>query len=103
MARNPFVNALAASLYIALVASVMYYGPHTVGKKDTVMVPIAMLSLFVLSAAVMGYLFFYGPLQLCCDGEKKHSVRLFLSTVGIFAGITVLILTVLFFFPPPGK
>lgn len=103
MAHNPLVNALVASLYIALVASVMFYGPHTVGKKETVMVPIAVLSLFVLSAAVMGYFFLCGPLLLSFDGEKKRAVRLFLSTVGIFAGITALILAVLFLFPPPGK
>ncbi|TSC69002.1 MAG: Uncharacterized protein G01um101466_240 [Parcubacteria group bacterium Gr01-1014_66] len=99
MTKNSFVNALVASLYITLVASVLYYGPKIgpqAGAKDTVVVPIAILSLFVLSAAIMGYLFFYQPIRMYVDGEKQKAVHLFLSTVAIFAGITVLILFTLF-------
>jgi len=53
-------------------------------------------SLFVLSAAVMGYLFISEPIMLCIDGEKKHAVKAFLSTVGIFAFFVILALGALF-------
>ncbi len=97
MTKNPLINALVASLYIVIVASVMYYGSRLASQKtETVVVPIAVISLFTLSAAVMGYLFLYQPLQLYLEGEKQSAVNLFLKTVAVFAGITALILFMLF-------
>jgi hypothetical protein len=95
MTRNPFLNALAATLYIVIIASVMYYAPRFGGTEFTVIVPIAIISLFTLSAAVMGYLFLYQPLQLYMDGDRKVAVNLFLQTVAVFAGITVLVFLIL--------
>lgn len=96
MTKNPFVNAFAALLYITLVASVMFYGMSHTGPVKSVIVPITMISLFTLSAAIMGYLFLYQPLQLYLDGKKKDAVNLFLQTVAVFGGITSLILVLLF-------
>jgi len=95
--HKPFLNALIATLYIMLVASLMYYAPKYIEPVDSVIVPIAMISLFTLSAAIMGYLFLYNPLQLYLDGQKKQATGLFLNTLFIFAGITVLIFIILFF------
>jgi hypothetical protein len=57
---------------------------------------IALISLFTLSAAVMGYLFCYQPAQLYFEGKKKDAVRLFLQTVAVFALITVILFGLLF-------
>lgn len=97
MTRNPFLNALSAAVYIALVASVMYYFPKLAGPVESVIVPIAVLSLFVLSASVMGYLFCYEPMKLYFEEKKEESIGLFLKTIGIFAVITALIFLTLFF------
>lgn len=61
MSKNPFVNGLAASAYIVLVASVMNFGIKVAPHANSFMVPVAVISVFTLSAAVMGYLsvFFY--------------------------------------------
>jgi hypothetical protein len=96
MTRNPFYNAVLAAGYITLVASIMYFGPRLASGVDSVMVPIAMLSLFVLSAATMGYLFFFEPAQLYLAGERREATVLFLKTIGAFAGITATFLIVLF-------
>ena len=96
MTRNPFLNALAAAIYIVIVALVMFYGPQLAGEHDGVIVPIAVISLFTLSAAVMGYLFLHQPFRMYFDGDKKTAVNLFLKTVATFAGITILILLGLF-------
>ena len=97
MTKNPLINALAATLYITGVALFMFYGiEHGGGQANSVIVPIAVLSLFTLSASVMGYLFLYQPLQLYLDGKKKQAVNLFLQTVAVFAGITVLVFALLF-------
>lgn len=97
MTKNPFLNALAATLYITAVASLMFYGSKIENHVDTVAAPIAMISLFTLSAAMMGYCFVFMPLRLYLDGEKKRAANLFLQTIGIFAGITVLFFFILFF------
>lgn len=96
MTKNPFINAATASLYITAIASFMYFGSNFFPKEDTILIPIAMVSLFTLSAAMMGYLFLYQPLQLFLDGHKKKAVNLFLQTVAVFAGITVLVFVLIF-------
>lgn len=97
MTKNPFLNALAALLYIAIVASVMFYGTKNVpGPDKSILAPIAILSLLTLSAAAMGYIFFYQPVMLYLDGKKKNAVNLFVQTLAIFALITAGALTLLF-------
>jgi len=97
MTKNPFINAASATLYISFVASFMFYGSKLFPPKDTVLTPIAMISLFTLSSAMMGYLFIYQPLIFFLDGQKKRAVNLFLQTIGVFAGITGIVFVLLFF------
>ncbi len=85
MTKNPIINALAGLLYIALVVSIMFYTPPFVDKVGGIVIPIGVLSLFVFSAASMGYIFLYQPLQLFLNGEKKKSVDLFIKTLAAFA------------------
>lgn len=95
MTKNPFLNAVAAALHIALIALVMFYGLKTV-KDETILIPITVLSLFVLSAAVMGSIFFYQPVRLYLDGEKSQAVNLFFKTLAVFAAVTAAFLVILF-------
>jgi len=88
MTKNPFVNALAATAYITLIASALSYVPNTDIPEKSVMIPIVMLSLLVLSAALMGYFFFYQPVRLLIENKQKEATKLFLLTVLIFACIT---------------
>lgn len=70
---------------------------HYVGKPntpDSFFDPIAAISLLVLSAAIMGFLFLGESLQLYLDGEKKQSVAFFMKTIGSFATITVVALII---------
>ena len=96
MTKNPFLNALAASGYIGLVVLIMNLASGIQVANDLWIAPIMMLSLLVLSVAVMGYIFFYEPFKMYLDGKKKEAVKLFLQTLGIFGGITI-ILFVLYF------
>lgn len=73
----------------------MYYGPKYMGPVDAVIVPITFLSLLVLSAVVMGFLFFYQPIQMYLEGTKREAVNLFLKTVAVFAVITALLISTL--------
>lgn len=94
--KNPFINALCASLYITLVVSLINFLSQTQkNKPDTFLAPVLFLSLLVLSVTVMAYLFFYQPLHLFIAGKKKEAVDLFVKTVAIFAGITAIVLVIL--------
>ena len=92
MTKNPPINALTATTYIALIVFVMDFGTRIASRPNTFIAPLAVVSLFTLSAAVMGYIFLYQPIQLYFDGKKKIAVNLFLQTVAVFAGITAVIL-----------
>ena len=96
MLKKSFLKAFLAEVYIVLLVSVMQYTQGAVPESKTILIPIAMLSLFVLSAAVMGYFFISEPVMLCVDGKKEEAMRLFLSTIGVFAVITALVFLALF-------
>lgn len=96
MSKNPVLNALTASLYIVVLVLGMYFGTKDLKGPDSFMAPIAMISLFTLSAAVMAYLFCYQPIQLYFEGKKKQGVNLFMQTVGVFGLMTILALILLF-------
>ena len=97
MTKNPFYNAFAALGYIILVATVMFYGIKNIShEKDTILIPVTMLSLFSFSAAIMSYTFLSQPLQLYLDGKKKEAVKLISQTIAIFGAITAITLTLLF-------
>src|SRR3989344_1598651 len=97
MSKNPIINALSASAYIMLIVSVMTFVTQPLkNKPDTFFAPITFLSVLTLSVAVMGFLFFYQPLQLFIEGKKKEAVNLFAKTVGVFAAIAAVVLILLF-------
>lgn len=93
--RKPFIHALAAALYIAiLVLSVDATSSMVPGK--TIMIPMGMLGLLVLSVLVMGYLFLYEPLNLYFENHKQEAVAFFGKTIGFFA-IFIAIFFILYF------
>lgn len=94
MLKNPYINAAAALVYIALVVGgitiVERITPE--GSSDIVLVPIAMLSLLVLSVAIMAVLFFYQPLALFLDGKRAEALAFFVKTLATFAVVTAVLL-----------
>lgn len=95
MSKNPLINAVSASAYIVLVVLVIGFATKDVHSKS-ILFPMAGLSMFTLSAAVMAYLFGYQPFQLYFDGKKKEGVSLFLKTVVAFAFLTLIFLILAF-------
>ncbi|MCB9812900.1 MAG: hypothetical protein H6772_00695 [Pseudomonadales bacterium] len=93
MTKNPFINALSASVYIIFVVGVMNFATQPLrNKPDTFFAPILVLSVLTLSVAIMAFLFFYQPLLLFIEAKKKDAIDLFIKTVGIFAISTLAIL-----------
>lgn len=96
MIKNPLINAGAAAAYIGAV--VLFISQMPGPDPDTLLLPMAMLSLLVLSVLAMSYFFFLIPFQLYFEGKKAEAVEFFGKTVLSFAGIVVVLLAVLWWF-----
>ncbi len=97
MTKNPLINAIGSFAYIVLGVTIMTFLTQPLrDKPDTFFAPVVFLSLLTLSVAVMAFLFFYQPLMYFVEGKKKEAVSLFIKTVGIFAFLTAVALTLLF-------
>lgn len=97
MTKNPFLNALLAILYIVMLSVLFYFGASYKIGQNSILAPIALLSLFTFSAATMSYIFLYQPFVLYFDGKKKRALDLFLQTLLIFGGATAIIFVFSFF------
>ena len=95
MTRNPLINAGAAALYIASIVLFITNlpGPDPQG----IIMPMAMLSLLVLSVLVMAYTLLLAPVRLYLDDKKEAAVRLFGQTLAVFACITAGFLALLLY------
>jgi hypothetical protein len=85
------IDALATTLYIILIVSFIFslQNPDT-PDKGGILIPVAMLLLFVSSAAITGFLVFGKPIMLYLDGKKKEAVSLLGYTLGFMIMITIL-------------
>ncbi|MDD2730627.1 MAG: hypothetical protein PHW33_00685 [Candidatus Portnoybacteria bacterium] len=77
-----FLHSLGVSAYITAVATLMNQGNQWFGKEDKFLTPVAVLMLFVLSAAITGSLVLARPILLYLEGRKSDAVKLFLWTLG---------------------
>jgi len=96
MTRNPLVNSCLAILYIVVVSSILYSGTIFKVGANSVIAPIALLSLFSFSAAMMAFLSGYQPFVLYLEGKQKAALDLLLHTFLFFGGFTLVALVVLF-------
>ena len=89
--------ALGEAVYVSLIALLMFnankiFGP---GPDNSPLIPMAVLMLFVVSAAVSGALVLGRPILLYLDNQKQEAVKLFLSTLGWMVLILVILFAVL--------
>ena len=96
--KNPYLNAVLAAVYIVLIVLVIH-GFAIVGedKEDTIIIPMTMLSLLVLSVSVMGGLFALQPLRMYLDGQKQEAVKFFTRTVATFACMAVIFVLIMIY------
>ena len=80
-----------------MVASIMFFTAGHDNDVPSIIIPIAVLSLFTVSAAAMGAIFFYQPFRLYFDGAKEQAVRLAWQSIVAFAALTLIFIGVLVF------
>jgi hypothetical protein len=82
---HSFGHALLVVLYTSGIASVMFNSKTLFKQQDTVFAPIAILMLFVLSAAIVGALVLGRPILLYLEGKKSEALKMFGYTLGWLA------------------
>jgi len=93
--KKPFLLALVAAVYIVfIVLTINTFSSFM--PEDNLIIPMTMLSLLVLSVAVMAFLFFYEPVQLLIENRKQEALALFAKTLGFFACFVVISVFILF-------
>lgn len=92
----PFIHGIVASVYIlATVTLISHIASLHHDTPDNILGSLAALSLFVFSAAIMAFLFFYRPVSLLIENKKREAISFFLKTLGTFGVLTILaVLTV---------
>lgn len=95
--KNALLDALGTFVYVVLVASLMsYLQANYQDMNDIVLItPIAMLMLFVFSAALTGFLVFGRPILMYLDGKKKDALSLLFWTLVFLFAITFIVFFVL--------
>ncbi len=93
--KRAFIDSVGTIVYIILVVSFIFSLQIFASKKDIIIIPIAMLLLFVCSAAITGFLVFGKPVMLYIDGKKKEAVSLLVYTLGILFLITLIVFIIL--------
>lgn len=84
--KYAFINSFSTAFYIvAVVLFISTLGRMNPGDDSNIFIPIAMLMLFVFSAALTGALVFGRPIMWYFDGRKSEAVILLFSTLVIFA------------------
>jgi hypothetical protein len=97
--KTALINSVATALYIILVGTFMYYGTMIkIGRDNAFLAPIAMLFLFVFSAALTGFLMIGKPAQMYADGKKKEALSLLTYTLVFFSIITLVAIILLIVF-----
>ncbi len=88
--RLALINSVGTAAYIILVVSFIFSLQSLPESEETLFIPIAMLLLFVCSAAITGFLVFGKPAMLYIDGKKREAVSLLVYTLGILVLITLI-------------
>jgi len=92
-----FRNATGAAVYIFLVSLVMRNGEKLFGQgDDNILMPFAILLLFSLSAAVVGWLIFGQSVTFFLEGKRKDGVSAAVYNIGWLAMYAILGLLTLF-------
>ena len=94
--KNALIDALGTTIYIILVVSFLFsLQTFSSEPEDNIIIPIAMLLLFVFSAGFTGFLVFGRPVMWYIDGKKKEAVTLVAYTFVILLVMVILAFLVL--------
>jgi SNF family Na+-dependent transporter len=97
LVKISLTSSVLTTIYIAVVAYLMQNGEKFFGKMDNWLGPVAFLLLFVLSAAVVGWLILGKPITWYLNGKKNEAILLFKYTIGWLFLLTIVALVIQMF------
>lgn len=92
-----FAQATSVLLYVTLIAWLLFNSQNLFGTAPSFLIPLFVLLLFVVSAAITGLLVLGKPIQLYLNGLKKEAVVLLLATLAwlvIYTAIVIIVLLI---------
>jgi hypothetical protein len=89
------IDAIGVFIYTSAVAWLMFNGERFFGKAESFWMPVALLLLFVLSAAITGLLVLGKPIILYLNDSKKEAFKLLIYTLVALFFILFVIFSVL--------
>lgn len=89
---HSFGHAALVVLYILGVVSIMSNAQKLFRDNHSILIPMMILMLFVLSATVVATLVLGRPILLYLDGKKSEALKMFGYTVGWLAIGTIIFL-----------
>jgi len=96
--KHAVINSFCTALYVIFIVLFIYLLSLIFPNGEIILIPIAMLMLFVFSAAFTGSLVFLKPMMWYLDGKKKEAVSLLVYTLGIFLILTIIAFLLLILF-----
>jgi len=95
LVKTSLFNTLGIIIYVGAVALIIHNGENIFGKMQNLLSQITFLLLFVISAAIMGILFFGKPVQLYLNEQKSEAIKLIGYTIGWLALAIVIAMIIL--------
>ncbi len=87
---HSFGHAVLVVLYTSGVVSILFNAERFFRQDRTLLAPIAVLMLFVLSATIVGTLVLGRPILLYVNGKKSEAMKMFFYTLGWLAVATII-------------
>jgi len=75
------IYALGVLVYTSAVAWILFNGESIFGKKNSFLMPVVLLLLFIISACITSLLVLGKPIQLYFDHRKKEAIVLLFCTL----------------------
>ncbi len=88
-------HAVGVVVYVLFINLFFSNAEKIFGKEDPALVPMAMLLLFVFSAALTGALVLGKPILLYLDNQKNDAIKMFLYTTGWIFVFIIIVFTVM--------
>jgi fatty acid desaturase len=93
--KQGILNALGVFVYTSAIAWLLFNGEKFLNKEDNFLMPVAMLLLFVVSAAITALLVFGKPVMFYLNNSKKEAVRLLIYTIASLLLIILIVFGIL--------
>lgn len=89
------LSSLGVLVYTSLVATLMFNASKVFGMVSSLLIPVFLLLLFIVSACITGALVLGYPIVLFLNGQKKQAIKFFAA---VLAWLLLYVLVIVSYF-----